>query len=492
MVDFDQALLELMEPADRARAEALLRAQYGCEPVVDYIRRLYPNEPPQRHMMPILEAIERSRYERVFEAFSMPPRHGKSICLQRGLAWRMKHSLADLNAYVTYSKDQALAMSRPVMLDAEELAGVRFIDGARSLSEMRTNIDGRMGGGLIARGVKSGLTGRGVHGLMVFDDPYADRDEAESPVQRETLWELFTSVVLTRLENASCIIVHTRWVEDDLIGRLKAKHEAGELPKAFPWKFTNLPALAEADDPLGREVGEALWPDGPQKFDREYLLALEQMDPWMFAALYQGRPRPRGSQLFQEPATYDPATLSLDGMRIYIGADPAATANTQNDMSVAVALGIKGTGPTKVGYVLDVMRGHWEIPDFAARLVAFQRKWWGAPAAVESVAGFKAVPQTMRILDRELRIVEAPPIGDKYIRATPAAAAWNAGRLLLPRSHAPQYQWVVPFKKICRDFTGVGDAHDDDVDALAHAWNSVEYIPAPPRRGAVVQPARLR
>ena len=44
----------------------------------------------------------------------------------------------------------------------------------------------------------------------------------------------------------------TRWHEADLAGRLLAD------PDGEPWKVLNLPALAEADDPLGRAPGEAV------------------------------------------------------------------------------------------------------------------------------------------------------------------------------------------------------------------------------------------
>jgi predicted phage terminase large subunit-like protein len=41
------------------------------------------------------------------------------------------------------------------------------------------------------------------------------------------------------------------------VGRIHALCEAG----GDPWTVIRLPALAEADDPLGRNVGEALWPE---------------------------------------------------------------------------------------------------------------------------------------------------------------------------------------------------------------------------------------
>ena len=59
--------------------------------------------------------------------------------------------------------------------------------------------------------------------------------------------------------------------------------------------------------------------------------------------------------------------------------------------------------------------------------------------------------------------------GDKFVRAQPVAAAWNAGKVLVPRN-AP---WVDAFLSELASFTGLGDAHDDQVDALASAYDSL-------------------
>jgi predicted phage terminase large subunit-like protein len=475
-VDEIERIRAKMSPEDRERFDRLIRAQFGGEPLGSFIKRHIPSEPPQRHMLPIIKLFERARHERIFAAISMPPRHGKTVTIQRGLGWLMRHQPADLNAYVTYSTRKAESKARAVRQLAQR-SGVQLDPHASALAEMRT----LQGGGLMSVGAAAGLTGVGVSGVMVFDDPYANRKQADSIVIRESIWEIFTEVVFTRLEQASVIVVHTRWHEDDLIGRLFEMHSKGELPSYFPWEFINLPAIAEEDDYLGREPGEALW---PERFSVEELRGIEMMNPWSFAALYQGRPRPRGSALFGEPAYYDPAKTDLTGCRVYIGADPAATESTASDKSVAVVLATRGVGPKRVAYVLDVLRHQEQIPLFVKRLRALSVRWYGAPINVEAVAGFKAVPQMLKQIDPGLPVTEAPVLGDKRTRAEPAAAAWNQGRLLLPMGNVP---WVQPFKRVVKAFTGVGDAEDDDVDALAHGWNAADMKPKTTPRGSVRQ-----
>src|SRR5204862_133625 len=99
----------------------------------------------------------------------------------------------------------------------------------------------------------------------------------------------------------------------------------------------------------------------------------------------------------------------------------------------------------------------------------------GAPIAVEAVGGFKAVPQMLRNLDKRLHVIEAPTLGDKFTRALPVSAAWNdpdGGRVRVPQ----EADWLNDFLNEVEKFTGVKDAKDDQVDALAHAYNAAQTL----------------
>lgn len=162
--------------------------------------------------------------------------------------------------------------------------------------------------------------------------------------------------------------------------------------------------------------------------------------------------------------------------KIIIGADPAATEKTSSDYSCAVVLAVSGEFNTLDfrADILEVYRKQVQIPEFVARLADLANKW-GAPICVESVAGFKAVPQMLRNLDKRLKVLEAPALGDKFTRALPVSAAWNdpvGGRVRVPR----QADWLQDFLNEIEKFTGVKDAHDDQVDALAHAYNGAQMI----------------
>ena len=438
---------------DREIAATLEVLGGGGERLDEFIVRVAPHHPPPRHVAPLIQLIERARQQRVRVCISWPPRHAKTITVLRGLAWWIKSAPADTCAYFSYGEDLARSKSRLARQFALA-AGVKLAADSANLSEWRT----LQGGGLLAGGVGGGLTGQGVTGLLVVDDPIKNREEADSQLVRDRIWEWFNEVGYTRLEGASTLVIGTRWHHDDLIGRLEATGE---------WQVLNFPAIAEEDDPLGRRPGQALWPERYGVAELEQIR--RQIGPWSFASLYEGRPRPRGAAVFGQPTHFDLAAWKPEGARVMIGADPAASEKTSADYSVALVLAAEGRGDQTTGRILDVFRGQVTIPRFCEELRKLSAKWWNAPIAVEAVGGFKAVPQMLRQVDPLLRLTEVKVRGDKFMRAQAVAAAWNDARVMVPT----EARWLAAFLDEVQMFTGVKDRHDDQVDALAHAWNAI-------------------
>jgi len=464
------ARLEQLTDDERAEAELLLEDRYGVAGLDAHIRQHFPHEPPPSHVRPIVSLLERARHERVRTCLSLPPRHAKTVTILRALGWWLKHEPADTCAYYSYSDTQARSKSRVARRWAK-LGGVELLDDSSNVGEWRT----RQGGGVIAGGLRSGLTGQGVSGLFVVDDPIKNREEADSALIRDRVHEAFNEVVYTRLEGASVIVVHTRWHQDDLIGRL-----AGD-----GWDVLNISALAEDDDLLGREPGEALW---PSRFGADELADIRrQIGEWSFSSLYQGRPQPRGANLFREPARFRlPQTEAdwrefLRGKRLIIPCDPAASERTHADYSAAGVLAFEGEGTDMRCYVLDVARGQWGVPVLIAKLRGLQARW-RAVLAIEAVGGFKAVPQLLRSMDPMLRIIELRPTTDKFARSQPVAAAWNDGRVLVPAGDGVPFDVDALLGEVL-SFSGVKDAHDDQVDMLAHGWNVMAAPRESRRRG---------
>jgi len=469
-------------PADEERLAELLRAEYGGESFDSYIRRVSPRHLPPRHIKPIMEVWERTRHERVFCLIELPPRHAKTTTGLHGLSWRLSRDPAVTNGFATFGDDYAASRSR-IARALTRAGGVELSKEMANLHEWRTNF----GGGLLAHGYQGEWTGQGINGVFLIDDPFKDRKSAESKLIRQNVWEWFTDVAWTRLEEQSSVIVqHTRWHEDDLIGRLKAGKFAG-----YRWETIHLPAVCEDEgDILGRQIGDALW---PERIPIEELRRIEvSIGPYSWASLFQQRPRPRGADVFGEPGRFMLRDWKPDGHRILLCCDPAATEDTRADYSAAFILAAKGYGDDLQIWVLHGWRDQVTVPAVARKLYEISQRYWKAPVAVESVGAFKGVPQTLREIEPKLRVLEIKPQGDKFTRAQAVAAAWNTGRVWIPLDAAIgesreakvfRRTWAEELISEATDFTGVGDEHDDQVDALAHGFNTMWSGIAPRGRG---------
>jgi predicted phage terminase large subunit-like protein len=436
-----------------------LEALDGADSLLDWIPRMSPTFESPRHLNRLAEVLVRSQYEPVYCWISVPPRHSKTETLLHYVPWRLHRDPRSEIAYCTYEANLAYTKSRR-MRELAEQTGVQFKRAARNVKEWET----LQGGKLIATGVGGPITGKGAK-LLIIDDPLKNREEAESPVIRQKIWDWFTSTALTRVEpGGSVIVCHTRWHDDDLIGRIQK--EFGD------WIGISYPAVTEYQDGQRQALWPSRWP--LHELDKKRRLVGE----YDWSSLYQGQPRPKGGRLFGSVSRYEyPMIVQRDKpYKIIIGADPAATEKTSSDFSVACVMAFQGEWNTLdfKGDILEVYRKQVTIPEFVARLRDLSVKW-GAPIAVEAVAGFKAVPQMLRNLDKTLKIIEAPALGDKFTRALPVSAAWNDGRVRVP-SNVQDNTWLHDFLSEVEMFTGIKDRHDDQVDAMAHCYNAAQMV----------------
>lgn len=381
---------------------------------------------------------------------STPPRHGKTELLIHGMVYLLADNPARQLSYIGYATTFAEDKSRKARTIAREV-GVPISAEARSRKNWRTGV---ADGGVWATSITGPLTGQGF-GVMLVDDPIRDRATAESSTYREHHYEWFNDTAFTRLEpGGSCIVVQTRWHPDDLAGRLIRDG----------WEVVNLPALSDE--------GAALW---PERWPAERLLEIKaQLGEYGWASLYQGQPRPRGGALFRDVHFYD--RLPEAPRRISIGLDLAYTQKTHADYSVAVVLAELGGSY----YVLDVIRAQVEAPEFAARLRQLMAtfpgvvpSWYvgGQEQGIVSLLGQMGIP-----------IHALPARSDKFVRAQPVSAAWNTKRVLLPQGPS----WVSSFVGEVATFTGVSDPTDDQVDALAAAFDALS-VSAPPDDTSLVR-----
>ncbi len=157
------------------------------------------------------------------------------------------------------------------------------------------------GGEWMGAGMLAGITGNRAD-LIVIDDPVKGRAEADSPLVRRRTREEFDDTVRTRLKSGGRIVlIQTRWHEDDLAGGLLPEGYDGRSGPVLcrdgeVWEVVSVPAQAEReDDPLGRAVGDYLWPE----YWRADHWPQFRLNPRTWNALYQQRPRPDEGRYFE-------------------------------------------------------------------------------------------------------------------------------------------------------------------------------------------------
>lgn len=325
---------------------------------------------------PFLEIKEfHHTYYRLLEEFAcgrvrkliitMPPQHGKSVGATTLLPAYMLGIDPDLRiAIASYSASLASRFNRRVqrILESREYGDIfpetTIKRGGKPAEYIRTSDEVEIighRGELLSVGREGSLTGNRVD-CFILDDLYKDAMEANSPIVRENCWEWYTSVVKTRMHNASReLIVFTRWHEEDLIGELTRREPTlmltkwSQLDNLDPdtWVYLNFEAIkssaASEIDP--RTSGEALW---EEQQSSALLKAKRRLDPLRFECMYQGHPSSREGLLYGDSfAEYD--ELPHDLVRIGNYTD---TADMGDDYLCSICYAVDTDG---VIYVTDVV-----------------------------------------------------------------------------------------------------------------------------------------
>lgn len=442
---------------DAERLQAVgphVRAELARRRLLDFLATVVANYQRSAHVALIaehLEAVERGEIRRL--VVTAPPRHSKSLTVAQGFAaWYVGRNPERAVVVASYGAELAEGHSRRargfLLRPSWPFPGVAVSAESAAVGRWNTT----SGGGMRAVGVGGAITGFGAD-VLILDDLIRGRADADSQAIRDSTDRWLREDALTRLQPGGAVVaVGTRWHEDDPLGRILAG------PGADEWTVLNLPALAEENDPLGRDEGEALWPDW---FPVERLLELrEELGSRGFAALYQGAPTPAEGATFKRDwlaGTYPrpPET----GLTIVTGCDASFGKGTGSDYSALVTIAGDGT----YFYVLDATRGRWEFSDLVAAIKRSAETWGPTAVLVEdSAAGQSAIQELRRSTD--LPIVAVKPEGSKTARADAVTPLFEAGRVLFPEASPP---WRDDLLEELASFPA--GKHDDQVDAVVYA-----------------------
>ncbi len=272
--------LDLLIQAEFAKLNTKKTTTIQDLPLMDFITAATPtiqNLPTVApvHLNPVLPYFEQVEKGPTIFSFSAPPRHGKSVLTNHFVARLMLQRPGIRVAYGSYGLDLSEWFSGQVK-------NIFLNNGIEINKDHNTKNEWELMNGSSFKAIAPGtaFTGRGAD-LTVVDDPYKDRQEAQSGSVRETAWNWIRDVVFTRRSpNASIIITHTRWHYEDIIG---------VLDRVNGYPFINMPAINEA--------GEALW---PTQFDVDFLAKVRKdVGEYSWASMYMGNPLPAGGAVFR-------------------------------------------------------------------------------------------------------------------------------------------------------------------------------------------------
>lgn len=431
-------------------ASELLRRTDATERLIAFTEYTNPSYVPAGHHRQIaekLEAVERGEIDRLM--IFMPPRHGKSeLASRRFPAWYLGRNPARQIIAASYNSDLATDFGREVrnIVDSPEyglLFDVRLREDSRAAD--RWNTDG--GGAYVAAGVGTAVTGRGAH-ILLIDDPLKDREEADSELKRQRVWDWYTSTAYTRLmPGGAVIVIQTRWHEDDLAGRLLQQQAAG----GDQWEVLELPAI--------NRDGKALWPEW---YDEKTLERIRNaIGPRDWSALYQQSPAPEEGDYFKAEwlRPYD-RLPDLKTLRVYGGSDYAVTADG-GDYTVHAVVGLDPDGRM---YLLDLWRKQAASDEWVEAFCDLVLKWKPIGWAEEQGQIRAGVGPYLDRRSRERRAFVAreafPTRGDKAVRAQSIR-----GRMALDGLYVPSAAtWYPALRSELLSFPA--GKHDDQVDAM--------------------------
>ncbi len=420
----------------------------------------------------VLEAYAEGRISKLI--VSVPPQHGKSMGATTLLPAYMLGIDPDMRiAIASYSGTLASKFNRRVqrILDSKEY-GELFPDttikqGTKPLGYIRTSDEVEIighKGELISVGREGALTGNRVD-CFILDDLYKDAMEAQSPVIRDNCWEWYTSVVRTRMHNASReLIVFTRWHEEDLIGTLLQNEPHRELHSLADidlvgrdeWLVLNYEALKSSPptelDP--RSEGEALW---PEQQSVELLQSKRRLDPVRFEAMYQGHPSSREGLLYGNNfREYD--VLPRD---IVTSACYTDTADAGDDYLCSIAYSVDTDG---VIYVTDVVYSKESMEHTESLVAAMLTQAKTRQVYVESNNGGRGFARALQRLLPKVRVEWFHQSGNKEARIL-SNSATVLHNLRMPKDwhlRWPEfYAHLTTYRRLFR-----ANRHDDAPDAL--------------------------
>lgn len=345
----------------------------------------------------------------------------------------------------------------------KELFGVEISDSMDTKTKfMFEGYHGQM----VSTGIFGEITGNKAS-LIVIDDPFKSNIESESKVYRDKVYDIVKQSCETRLrpKGSALVIIHTRWHEDDLIGRYSKEENVIYINIPCVWDSS----FGDKDTLLGRKVGEVCCPE--LGYTSEWAeKKRKSLGNRSFNALYQGKPYVDGGNIVTRDKLrfYDKADLPTEFDEITLSADLSLGGTSADSDPTCISIwGRKGANH----YLLKVINkkmGFTEQQNSINRLCAdyptIKRK------IVERKANGQALIET---LNKNISgIIPYDPKGtSKVSRLEAVTSYFEAGNIHFPSEKIMPN--IEEFVEQLLKFPAC--AHDDFVDTLSQYLLNYEY-----------------
>ncbi len=392
-------LLEIEKMVGELDKRATLQA--ARDDLIAFCLYMDPNYKVGRHhriLADELMDIERGDKDRV--CVNIPPRHGKSQLVSTYYpAWFIGRNPGKKVMLVSHTTDLAVDFGRKVRnhIDSEPyrdvFPGTGLSPDSKSAGRWNTTTSCEF----YATGVGSALAGRGAD-LLLVDDPHSEQDILNGNFTAfDKAYEWFAFGARTRLMPGGRVaIVHTRWHQDDLTGRLIRDMTNNE--DSDQYEVVEFPAILEVEDAeTGEFVQKALW---PEFFDLQALLRTKASMPvFQWNAQYQ-----------QNPTGEEAAIIKRDWWRLWPDDDPpsveyvimsldaAAEAHNRADFTSLTTWGVFFNEEENMHQIilLNAIKRRMEFPELKQLSMEEYQQWEPDAFIVEKKSSGTPLYQEMR------------------------------------------------------------------------------------------------
>jgi predicted phage terminase large subunit-like protein len=407
----------------------------------------YELSPAHRLMIDRLEDLLAGRIKKL--AIVAPPRHGKTLLSNVLLpTFALGRDPTERIISVSYGAELSETWGRRArnILNDPDFQKIfpscRLSPDSAAVYRFETTKNGEYSA--VGRG--GSVTGKGAS-LLILDDLLKDQTEASSEAICRSTIEWVRSVALTRLSPEGRVLaVGTRWSEKDALGWLLSQPG---------WTVLHLPAFAQKDDPLGREVGEALW---PSRFPVEALQAIRNdISSRVFSILYQGNPSEALGNVFQRDWFRRFQDPPGNIRRIVQAWDCAVKVHERADYSVGLTV-----AETEIGYfVLGLVRGRWEFGELKRKVIEQAENWRASEVYIEDSSAGASLIQELK--ETAVPVIPVKADRDKQVRALRVVGLFESNKVYFPDGAS----WTIGLEDELAGFPDV--VHDDQTDALVMA-----------------------